>query len=175
MSNLLYSQGKLQVADFGLSRPYAASSSSRLTPEVASLWYRPPEVLLFGKQAVYSETIDTWAAGCIFAELLKGYPLLDGKTELDQIHKIIQCIGLVKEDEEWFRRDDLAFSFEMPSLSSRTLLDDFSYLSINGLRLLTSLLDYNPKLRWSASTALASPYFEELPLPCPVNKMPHFT
>jgi cyclin-dependent kinase 10 len=69
MSNLLYHKGQLKVADFGLSRLFSASTAPRssimsadstkmpssqfapqsvqLTPQVASLWYRAPEILFY--------------------------------------------------------------------------------------------------------------------------------
>jgi len=40
-----------------------------LTGYVGTRWYRSPEIILLEK--VYSSSVDIWAAGCIFAELLK--------------------------------------------------------------------------------------------------------
>jgi len=82
MSNLLYNdRGELRVCDFGLARKVgsqhvgggvdnADSAQSCLTPKVASLWYRPPE-LLFGSE-YYDHGVDNWGAGCIMGELIKG-------------------------------------------------------------------------------------------------------
>ena len=39
-----------------------------LTRHVVSRWYRAPEIILLNKQ--YGAPIDSWAIGCIFAELL---------------------------------------------------------------------------------------------------------
>lgn len=39
-----------------------------LTGHVATRWYRAPELILLEKD--YNESIDVWALGCIFAELL---------------------------------------------------------------------------------------------------------
>ena len=73
LTNLLYTNsGCLKLADFGLSRPYAARSNRLMTPNVASLWYRPPELLFGAKE--YSQAIDIWAVGCIFVEFLSGQP-----------------------------------------------------------------------------------------------------
>jgi len=41
-----------------------------------TLWYRAPE-LLFGC-SMYSEKIDMWSLGCIFAELITLKPLFPG-------------------------------------------------------------------------------------------------
>ena len=40
----------------------------QLTSHVVTRWYRSPELILLEKD--YSEAIDIWAVGCIFAELL---------------------------------------------------------------------------------------------------------
>jgi hypothetical protein len=69
LSNLLYtSDGQLKLADFGLSR----HSGGRLTPNVVSLWYRAPELILMKDNGGYTSTIDLWAVGCVFGELLQG-------------------------------------------------------------------------------------------------------
>ena len=34
-----------------------------------------------------------WSIGCVVGELVQGCPLLDGKTDIDQIQKMIQCLG----------------------------------------------------------------------------------
>ena len=61
------------------------------------------------------------------------------------------------------------------SLSAGTsLLDRFDFLSSNGLTLLSSLLQYDYKQRWSAAQALQCPYFEENPLPSRSENMPVF-
>jgi serine/threonine protein kinase len=39
-----------------------------------------------------------WSIGCIFAELLSGKPLFPGKSELEQISKIFNVLGLPNED-----------------------------------------------------------------------------
>lgn len=54
------------------SPPMASATSSglkrQLTGHVVTRWYRAPELILL--QGDYSEKIDVWSAGCIFAELL---------------------------------------------------------------------------------------------------------
>jgi serine/threonine protein kinase len=69
LSNLLYtSDGQLKLADFGLSR----HSGRQLTPNVVSLWYRAPELMLMKDNGGYTPGIDLWAVGCVFGELLQG-------------------------------------------------------------------------------------------------------
>ena len=69
----------VKVCDFGLSRPVHRSlgllpdeiedpKPPRLTGHVVTRWYRAPELILL--QEDYTEQIDVWSLGCIFAELL---------------------------------------------------------------------------------------------------------
>ena len=48
---------------------------------------RAPELLLGAKE--YSTAIDMWSVGCIMAELVAKEPLFKGKTELEQLDKVI--------------------------------------------------------------------------------------
>lgn len=41
----------------------------RLVPQVVTLWYRAPEILLGCKY--YSTAVDIWSLGCIFAEMVR--------------------------------------------------------------------------------------------------------
>jgi serine/threonine protein kinase len=198
MSNLLYQQttGRLKVADFGLARRITTERQGYdathlfggkwkrrrtvLTPKVVSLWYRPPEVLLGSD--TYDETCDTWSAGCVFAELLSGTPLIRGKNEMDQIKQMFELLGrpdklmwpslmdmpLVREKEI-----DLTVDINQHKRFPK-ILDDFSYLSTAGLSLLSQLLTYDFKRRLTAAEGLESEYFKEDPFPTEESSMPKF-
>lgn len=89
-ANILFSQsGDLKIADFGLARTH--SSPIKMTSEIATLWYRPPE-LLFGA-CFYSSGIDMWGVGCIFAEIILRTPLFPGETDIEQLAKIFNVLG----------------------------------------------------------------------------------
>ena len=175
MNNLLYTKGgRLKLADFGLSRHYGSSQQAPLTPTVVSLWYRPPEIL--AGCSAYTFAIDVWAAGCVFSEFLTGFPPLKGKSEFEQIHLIFQKIGL----PDPFVRKSFPFvrsgAIKLPGGPIRkfALLDSMPSISAAGSQLLTSLLQWNPAIRWTADQALRSPYFSEAPHPCPDSQMPQF-
>jgi len=73
-SNLLYNnQGELKLCDFGESRKIGRN---KYTPGRVTLWYRAPELILGEKE--YTEIIDIWSAGCIFAELILRKPIFPG-------------------------------------------------------------------------------------------------
>ena len=57
---------------------------------IQSRFYRAPEVIL---QADWNEKIDIWSLGCIIAELVTGWPLFTGGTELDVLYHIIFILG----------------------------------------------------------------------------------
>lgn len=62
------------------------------TDYVATRWYRAPELLVGDTQ--YGSSVDVWATGCVFAELLTGQPLWPGKSDVDQLYLIIRTLGM---------------------------------------------------------------------------------
>jgi cyclin-dependent kinase 7 len=93
---LLARDGTLKIADFGLARIYGDPVT--MTPTVITRWYRPPE-LLFGAQ-YYSDAVDIWSCGCIFAELMLRTPYFASETDIDQLKTIFQARGTPKE-KDW--------------------------------------------------------------------------
>lgn len=53
-------------------------------------YYRAPEVIL---GATYGPAIDMWSIGCVLAEMYTGYPLLAGKSEVEQCGLILELLG----------------------------------------------------------------------------------
>ena len=85
-SNLLVNdEGILKVADFGLANWSNSGNKQPLTSRVVTLWYRPPELLLGSTD--YGPAVDLWSVGCVFAELLVGKPILQGRTEVVSFSK----------------------------------------------------------------------------------------
>lgn len=73
-ANLLISdKGILKIADFGLSRLMWRDGTKPYSHQVATRWYRAPE-LLYGAR-YYTSAIDMWSIGCIFGEMLNASPL----------------------------------------------------------------------------------------------------
>jgi serine/threonine protein kinase len=65
----------IQLADFALVRTLS-TPPKKLTSEVITLWYRPPEILM--GQRNYTAAVDIWSIGCIFAELIQGRAIFEG-------------------------------------------------------------------------------------------------
>jgi cyclin-dependent kinase 10 len=62
VSNLLLTdEGCLKIADFGLARTFSVPSEPS-TPNLVTLWYRPPELLL--GSTTCTTAVDMWAVGC---------------------------------------------------------------------------------------------------------------
>merc|ERR1711964_660902 len=62
-----------------------------MTEYVATRWYRPPEIMISWKS--YTEAVDIWSIGCIFAELCQRRPLFPGKDYLHQMQIVLNVIG----------------------------------------------------------------------------------
>ncbi|KAJ8267527.1 hypothetical protein COCON_G00126990 [Conger conger] len=91
---LVTSGGQIKLADFGLARIY--SFQMALTSVVVTLWYRAPEVLL---QSSYATPVDLWSVGCIFAEMFRRRPLFRGNSDVDQLGKIFDVLGVPSMDD----------------------------------------------------------------------------
>ncbi|KAL5966605.1 Cyclin-dependent kinase 1, partial [Taenia solium] len=88
------SRSVVKLADFGLARSIGYPLRT-LTHEIATLWYRSPEILL--GEAVYCCGVDMWSMGCVFAEMATGDPLFCGDSEIDQLLQIFRVMGIPTE------------------------------------------------------------------------------
>ncbi|XP_075067910.1 cyclin-dependent kinase 6 [Mixophyes fleayi] len=152
---LVTSNGKIKLADFGLARIY--SFQMALTSVVVTLWYRAPEVLL---QSSYATPVDLWSVGCIFAEMCQRKPLFRGNSDVDQLEKIFDVIGL-PEEEEWpgeVAVPQSAFHYRQPQ-PIEDVIPDIDEL---GKDLLVKCLIFSPANRITAFNALSHPYFDSL-------------
>ncbi|KAJ0262654.1 Protein kinase superfamily protein [Hirschfeldia incana] len=172
-SNLLIdSNGVLKIADFGLATFFDPRNNAPLTSRVVTLWYRPPELLLGACH--YGVGVDLWSAGCILGELYSGKPILPGKTEVEQLHKIFKLCGSPTED--YWRKLKLPPSAAFrPSLPyGRRVAEMFRDLPTNVVSLLDALLSIDPDLRGSAAIALESEYFRTEPFACDPSSLPKY-
>ncbi|KAL4556175.1 hypothetical protein LXL04_038818 [Taraxacum kok-saghyz] len=174
-SNLLIdNNGNLKIGDFGLATPFNNNNNNKvlLTSRVVTLWYRPPELLLGATE--YGVGVDLWSAGCILAELFAGKPIMPGRTEVEQIHKIFKLCG--SPCEEYWRKSKLphATIFKPKHPYQRCLGDIFKDFPPFALKLLDSLLAVVPNNRGSASSALQSEFFTSKPLPCDPSSLPKY-
>ncbi|CAM6108079.1 unnamed protein product [Calypogeia fissa] len=172
-SNLLLDNGgMLKIADFGLATFYHPDQKQPLTSRVVTLWYRPPELLLGATE--YAAAVDLWSTGCILAELLAGKPIMPGRTEVEQLHKIFKLCG--SPSEEYWRKSKLphATIFKPQQPYKRCIADQFKEFPGSSLALLETLLAIEPADRGSASAALKSEFFTTKPLACDPSSLPQY-
>ena len=139
---------RLKVCDFGLARvgrgPGGDESEAAWSDYIATRWYRAPE--LCGEPCgFYTEAVDVWSAGCIFAEMLLGRPLFPGRCAAAQLELIEALLG--GSDAGVLT---LALARKFPGQQPATL------------DLLRRLLAVNPAERCTAAQALRHPYFESV-------------
>ncbi|KAF4303329.1 hypothetical protein GTA08_BOTSDO08774 [Botryosphaeria dothidea] len=157
MENLLLTgKGTLKIADFGMAREWA---SRPLTPGVATIWYRAPELLLGSSH--YTSSVDLWSAGLLVGELLLQVPVLDGNDDLEQLSQIVKLLGSPTPEDiralssigcpdliQWQRES-------MPHGRADNLERRFLSRSSKGtVSFLSGLLKWDPNARWTASEAL---------------------
>lgn len=129
---LITGEGRVKLADFGLARWFDASTVP-LTNRVITLWYRPPELLL-GAEA-YTQAVDIWSAGCIFAELVMSKAIFTADKESTVLRAIAECLG-PPSDSEWPGRKSLPLWTDAeanPFLSMPSLEDSVTSAATDAL------------------------------------------
>ncbi|KAL3848847.1 hypothetical protein ACJIZ3_010729 [Penstemon smallii] len=172
-SNLLIdNHGMLKIADFGLASYFDNHHSVPLTSRVVTLWYRPPELLLGATK--YGVAVDLWSTGCILGELYAGKPIMPGRTEVEQLHKIFKLCG--SPSEEYWRKSKLPHStvFKPIQPYKSRIAETFRDLPDAAVGLMETLLSVDPSDRGTAASALNSQFFETKPLACDPSSLPKY-
>ncbi|KAJ6848564.1 putative protein kinase superfamily protein [Iris pallida] len=172
-SNLLLDNtGTLKIADFGLASFFDPNHKQPMTSRVVTLWYRPPELLLGATD--YGVGVDLWSAGCILAELLAGKPIMPGRTEVEQLHKIFKLCG--SPSEEYWKKSKLphATIFKPQQPYKRCIADTFKDFPPAALPLVETLLAIDPADRLTATSALNSEFFTTPPYACEPSSLPQY-
>lgn len=145
-----------------------------LTPVVATLWYRAPELLLGSCR--YSAAADLWAAACVIAEVANVHeadegerPLFQGQSEVEQLRLIAAAVG-GSLDDRWHTQPPASFlphfgsGLQVPRTEAALLSDTplrarfTKCFGPDGLDFMQRLLHPNPTKRLNALEALAHPY-----------------
>ncbi|KAJ1294634.1 hypothetical protein BS78_01G160300 [Paspalum vaginatum] len=164
--NILVGDGHtvLKFCDFGL-----ATYMSDPPPHapVGTLWYQAPELLL--EKDGYDSQIDTWALGCIMAEMINtGRPLFRGSDDEGQLCAIFSVLG-VPDDSTWPWFSSTPFATkgvkELQDMQRGSLLREVfpdTQLSEEGFQVLSGLLTCNPEKRLTAAAALKHPWIAKV-------------
>lgn len=168
-SNLLIDKsGMLKIADFGLANFYQPKQKRPLTSHVVTLWYRAPELLLGSTD--YGVGIDLWSAGCLLAEMFIGRPIMPGRTEVEQLHRIFKLCGSPSED--YWKKMKPPTTFQPPQQYRPNFHEAFGNLPDSALGLLPALLSLEPAYRGTAASALQNEFFSSSPLACGLAGLP---
>ncbi|CAG9324555.1 DYRK1A_2 [Blepharisma stoltei] len=166
----------IKIVDFGSS----CEVGKTIYKCVQSMYYRAPEVIL---GQTYGASIDVWSVGCILAELHIGRPLFCGRTEIDQMAKITEILGMPPYSMI-FLSEKIHTFFDVsgpPKLKHEPIHEDPNKqypkslkeaLGIhivkkdaekyqNFLDLIQKMLEYNPNKRISPIDALEHQFFKD--------------
>lgn len=162
-SNVLLTDGMLiKLADFGLARS-TLQGDGKLSNNVITLWYRPPELLLGDVE--YTASVDMWSVGCIIYEVLTGKPAFPARTEAHALVSVCAVVGTPPQGS-WMRSLPVWTKTAMQDvapclgewLHTQPVLRDPEVVY-----LLSKLLEVDPRKRISAKEALRSKWFDSEP------------
>ncbi|EMP37686.1 BTB/POZ domain-containing adapter for CUL3-mediated RhoA degradation protein 2 [Chelonia mydas] len=150
------------ICDFGLARVEELDESRHMTQEVVTQYYRAPEILMGSRH--YSNAIDIWSVGCIFAELLGRRILFQAQSPIQQLDLITDLLGTPSLEAmrtacEGAKAHILRGPHKQPSLPVLYTLS--SQATHEAVHLLCRMLVFDPSKRISAKDALAHPYLDE--------------
>ncbi|OHT12891.1 CMGC family protein kinase [Tritrichomonas foetus] len=172
---LLSNNGTLKICDLGLCRilpeklagiggAKTADETHAWTLQVGTSFYRAPELLLGDRG--YGEAVDTWAVGCVMAELLNGKPLFPGQGDIEQLGFITNLLGS-PDETRWPGFSQLAdfghivFKEKEPE----NIMKMFPGWSDHAIDLFSRFIVYEPGKRISAREAMNHDWFFTEPAP----------
>ncbi|KAI8084318.1 kinase-like domain-containing protein [Gilbertella persicaria] len=86
--NILLGSGCMFLSDFGCAQRI---NTPHTTTDIGTRLYKAPEHL-FGYRT-YSSSTDLWSFGVIFLQLMIGYPIFAGESDIEQIARIVFRLG----------------------------------------------------------------------------------
>ncbi|XP_063973425.1 cyclin-dependent kinase 20-like [Diachasmimorpha longicaudata] len=169
---LIDDNGVLKIADFGLARLMWEEYTRPYSHQVATRWYRAPE-LLYGSK-LYSSSIDMWSIGCIIAEMINNSPLFPGESDIEQLAMVLRQLG-TPTVETWPDHHSLpdynkiTFPYQKGQLWEQVIPDATPEV----LDLIRNILLYNSSKRLTAVEALKHKYFHTRPYACSILSLPN--
>ncbi|CAD6579612.1 MAG: negative regulator of the PHO system [Tremellales sp. Tagirdzhanova-0007] len=164
---LINRRGELKIGDFGLARAFGVPVNT-FSNEVVTLWYRAPDVLLGSR--TYSTSIDIWSVGCIFAEMITGYPLFRGRDNADQLVQIMKIVGTPSDQtiaQIRMNSPEIQLKAPLSKNPKHAFHATVPKAPRDAINLLEHLLQFEPARRYGAHEAAMHPYFTASPIAPP--------
>lgn len=168
---LIAANGAIKLADFGLARPFAEPGRN-MTSQVITTAYRPPE-LFYGARH-YGGKVDIWSVGCVMAELALRSFFMPGDSDIHQLSLINDVFGTPTE-ESWpgiSKLDNYVMVGEKRPQPMSYWRGRFGMLGEDGIDLLRSMMQMDPRKRLSAKQVLEHRYWTNAPKPTPKEELP---
>lgn len=146
---------RIKYADFGLARLASTSKNNHYTKNMVTQIYRSPEILLYSN--LYDKGVDVWSLGCVFAEIIIGFPIFQGENEIDQLNKIFAILGTPHNLFEG------KFKLQhFPKINFKDYIKKFNkIIDENAIDLIEMMLKSNPSERITAKQACRVKYFKK--------------
>ncbi|KAK1897972.1 Cyclin-dependent kinase 20 [Dissostichus eleginoides] len=171
---LISSSGHLKIADFGLARLFSDLEDRLYSHQVATRWYRAPE-LLYGARK-YDEGVDLCALPKAQQQLLNASPLFPGENDIEQLCCVLRVLGTPTQDS-WPEivglpdYNKITFK-ENPAIPLEEIVPDTSPQAVD---LLNKFLVYPSKQRCSARKSCPSLRGGVDPPPAAAGSAPDFS
>ncbi|KAH0655035.1 hypothetical protein KY285_029917 [Solanum tuberosum] len=154
----------------GLDHCHSHEQCIPLTNKIVTLWYRPPELLLGSN--CYGVGVDLWGVGCVLGELFTGKPIMPGRTEVEQLHKVFKLCGSPSDDFWQKSKFPTAQIFKPIEPYRRNFEATFHDVPAAAVRLMDTLLSIEAEYRGTAALALKSEFFTTEPFACDTSSLP---
>eukprot|EP00042_Codosiga_hollandica_P030889 m.182894 g.182894 ORF g.182894 m.182894 type:complete len:397 (-) comp53486_c0_seq8:165-1355(-) len=156
--------GIVKLCDLGSMKVLGDGSTS--TSYICSRFYRAPE-LLCGSSA-YTNAVDVWSVGCLFAEVVRGDVLFRGANTAEQMARILDTLGSPTAMQRRAFCTETQLPSPLPMLStSRHKPNKLSsavpfHVPSEAVQLMVQMVRLVPSQRTSLRVALLHPFFEAL-------------
>ena len=153
------------LGDFGLARKLLpvleVGQQQELSPDVCTLWYRAPEILL--AHHAYGYPSDVWSMGIVLVEMAIGTPPLEDSSEIGMLFKMFREFGTPKQAlwSELTGMQEYRGKFGTCPFPSFPPPQTFPYgiYCLAGIQLARAMLQLSPSLRVSAHQATEHAWF----------------
>jgi len=167
-ANLLINHdGHLQLGDLGMMT--SSKQHNEFSPNVVTLWYRAPELLLGAVK--YGAEVDMWSAGIVFVELMTKKSPFPGYNEPYQLDLIFKLLG-TPDNSTWPGVEELPGYKKIrkglyKQNQLRRVFKDWDVEAIDFLEQFFA----PPSKRITAEQALQHHFFTTEPLPCDPSEL----